>query len=587
LHAAVLRALQSEAARVDDPARLAHHAEAAGDREAVLAYAPAAARRAVELRASREATAQYARALRFSQGLPDHERLALLEAYAAATDLADWGAAGIAPREEMIALARRSGDLLKVAEHMGWLSITLHLAGRRDDADQSTRAALAILDALPESPTHAGVYCNLAELGVMSRDIVGAVAWGARAVALAEELGDLQTLILALNTVGEARLVGGDEGRGRADLERCLELARGTGSEGFIAGTLAHLGTGFAESYRFVQSDRYLSEAIAYATEHDLDGWHQWSTAWLATTRLFQGRWTEATDLAASVLRLPTFAELVSDDRDLQIATPSYSVPTYVRIAALVPLGRVRARRGDPEVVRVLDEARSLAEQLGDHYSSSFVFAARAKAAWLAGDHKQTASEAREAFHIASQRRQTWLAGELAYWCWKAGDSTAPPPSAAAPFALQVAGDWAAAAALWDSLSCPYEAARALAEGDDKGALIRALAEFDRLGARPAAIAVTRRLRELGARGIPRGPRPATRANPANLTPRELEILPLIAQGLRNAEIAGRLFLSAKTVDHHVSSILTKLGVRSRAEVAHQATRLGLHSQDGDPSTPK
>jgi DNA-binding NarL/FixJ family response regulator len=70
--------------------------------------------------------------------------------------------------------------------------------------------------------------------------------------------------------------------------------------------------------------------------------------------------------------------------------------------------------------------------------------------------------------------------------------------------------------------------------------------------------------------------RPATKANPANLTPRELEVLVLVAQGLRNADVARRLFLSERTVAHHVSSILHKLGVRSRAEATAEASRLGL-----------
>jgi len=84
------------------------------------------------------------------------------------------------------------------------------------------------------------------------------------------------------------------------------------------------------------------------------------------------------------------------------------------------------------------------------------------------------------------------------------------------------------------------------------------------------------RLRQICARGIPRGPRPGTRANPANLTLRELEILPLLVDGLQNGEIADQLFLSVKTVGHHVSSILNKLGVRRRADVAGAAERFGI-----------
>jgi DNA-binding NarL/FixJ family response regulator len=144
------------------------------------------------------------------------------------------------------------------------------------------------------------------------------------------------------------------------------------------------------------------------------------------------------------------------------------------------------------------------------------------------------------------------------------------------PYSLQLGGDAAAAGRAWTKLGCPYDAALALAASADEDDLRQALAEFQRLGAAPAAAIAARRLRQHGARGVPRGPRRETRNNPARLTRREAEVLALLEQGCTNPEIAGRLFLSDRTVDHHVSSILRKLGVGSRREAAVEAARLGL-----------
>ena len=139
-----------------------------------------------------------------------------------------------------------------------------------------------------------------------------------------------------------------------------------------------------------------------------------------------------------------------------------------------------------------------------------------------------------------------------------------------------MAGEWARAAESWATIGCPYESALALASAGGEPGLRRALTELQRLGARPAAGIVTRMLHERGVRSVPRGPRRATQDNPANLTAREVEVLVLVAQGLHDADVAERLFLSPKTVGHHVSAILRKLGVHTRGEASAEAARLGL-----------
>src|SRR5262249_44576336 len=144
--------------------------------------------------------------------------------------------------------------------------------------------------------------------------------------------------------------------------------------------------------------------------------------------------------------------------------------------------------------------------------------------------------------------------------------------------ALQIAGDWRGAADAWKEIGCPYEQALALLNGDE-AALREALATFERLGAAPAAEIARRKLRRAGARGLSRGPRPKTQANPYGLTARQLEILLLLAEGLHNAEIAERLSTTPKTVEHHITAILAKLNARSRVEAASIAHESGLIPQ--------
>jgi DNA-binding CsgD family transcriptional regulator len=245
------------------------------------------------------------------------------------------------------------------------------------------------------------------------------------------------------------------------------------------------------------------------------------------------------------------------------------------RIIALVVLGLLRARRGDPGQWSALDEALELANRSGELQWLGLVAAARAEARWLGGEPQRVAAESEATLARAVEVGSARFVVELGSWRCRCGIDDALPPSAFGPHSLELAGQWAEAAGEWAELGCPYEEALALAELDDDDALQRSLDELQRLGAQAAAAIVAHRLRARGVR-VARGPRPTTRRNTAGLTTRELEVLRLLITGLRNREIGDRLFLSTRTVDHHVSSILRKLDVRTRGEAASAGTRRGL-----------
>src|SRR5262249_10549678 len=154
------------------------------------------------------------------------------------------------------------------------------------------------------------------------------------------------------------------------------------------------------------------------------------------------------------------------------------------------------------------DRAREMATLNGELQRIGMVAIARAEAYWLAGDRDEALAEARVAYDLSLQKRHAWLAGELAYWLWKGGGRGAGPGWIAEPYALESAGEWRRAADWWRARGCPYEAARALAGGDDQAQQL-AYEEFRQLGAMPDARRAAHSLRTIGA-SVPRGPRPST-----------------------------------------------------------------------------
>lgn len=545
-HGQVLKALQVSPTGRSDLARLAYHAGAAGDRDAVLEFAPAAARQASTDGAHRAAADLYALALRYADELPLAEHALLLEAHAHENKLIDNEPTAIADRRQAIKLWQAAGNRLKVGENLAYLAIAL--AGiDRAEAEQASQAAIEVLANLPAGRELALAYRTRALVHVIEQEYAEALALAHKAVALVEQVGNPLVLAMAYDTMGLAWIYL-DYERGCEVLHRCLEIATGAGLDARVATVYSNLGSASCRLYRFSQAESYLAQGIAYTTERDLDLMRLYMLAWRALTLLYLGHWHEAENVAAEVLR-------------------RIGISPHNRFPAMVALARLRTRRGEPDADHLLDEALELATPSGYFQHIVAVRLARAEAAWWSGDRERTLEEVRPIYERAICKRQPWVGGELAFWRWQAGEAVETPAWMAKPFALQITGDWRAAAAAWEHLGCPYEQARALADGDPE-AQIAALAICEQLGARPLAEFVRQKLRQAGIQIIPRGPRAATRENPFGLTKRQVEILALLTEHLTNAQIAARLHISAKTVDHHVSAVLAKLDVHSRDEAA-------------------
>jgi DNA-binding CsgD family transcriptional regulator/tetratricopeptide (TPR) repeat protein len=560
LHRAALAAIEARGGDNPELAGLAHHADAAGDREAVLRWTPWAAERASSSGAHREAAGQYARALRFADGLSADRRADLLARRVDECWLTDQFDAAIEAQEELLSCRRQLGDRLGEGGALWMLSRLQFFVGRVRDGEALAMAAIELLEQLPPGHELAMAYGNVSQRRMVEEDLEGARTWATRALELARRLDDIEAIVYALTNLGAAELQrGSDDGRVR--LEEALALAQRHGLEDYAGRVFPSTIISALGTRRFDLADVHLALGLEYCRERGLDTWRLYLFACRARLELQRGRWDEAADSAALVLRDPRSA-------------------TFARGLALTTLGLVRVRRGDPEQSTPLSEEQAIAQPTQELARIGPVAAARAEAAWLVGDYATVEQETDAALSLALKRQSSWLVGELSYWRWLAGvHDDVPRRAAAGPYALSIAGKWTAAAEQWREIGCPYEAALALADADDEAALRQAHDELVALGARPAAAIVARRLRERGVRGVPRGPRPETRENPAGLTPRELEVLALLAEGLRNAQIAQHLVVSVKTVDHHVSGVLRKLNVRSRGEASAKARRLGLLSE--------
>ena len=557
LHRRALAALGAGDEGDADAALIAHHAAAAGDRDALRIWGVRAGERASAAGAHREAADQYARVLDTPGELCSRERAQLLAALAEERYMTAHLDGAVTAQVEAVACLRELGDDRTLGDGLRRLSRLLFFAGRTAEGEQAALQAIGLLEPLGPSRELAIAYCNAAQRYTVTEDLVRADRWARRADEMVELTGDPEARMYALVNAGVIRSQTSLP-EGHALLEEALARAQSGGFEEQAGRVFNHLAMWPLRARRPDLAEPSISAGLDYCGERGLDTWRLYLLALQAQLALGRGRWEEAGELAHEVLLDPHSALLA-------------------RSWALTALGLLRARRGDPGAEQPLLEAHAIAAPTGEPARLAPVAAARAELAWLGGSGDDIDGLTAPALAIVVERSSAWAASELAYWRWRTGVPPGVPQELLTePYRRSIEGDWKRAAAWWEQRGYPYEMALSLADSSEEGPLREAHERLLALGATPAVAIVAQRLRKRGVRGVRRGPNRATRENPAGLTARELEVLALLTEGLRNADIATRLVVSQKTVDHHVSAILRKLDVRTRGEAGAAAVRLGL-----------
>ena len=550
LHAEILAALLAADA---DPADIVHHAEAAGAESVVADYALVAARRAAALDSNREAYSHYRRASAFLDRLPAHERAAALEELATAAYAVYRLDDAFRAIERSIAEWTALRDAAAVGRCTQILSRFHWHAGDGDAARAKALEAIEILEPLGESVELARAYSGLAQLKNLAEYNDQALLWGERALELATRLGDERTRAHVLVNLGSVTL-DVDHEQVSALLE-AHAFADEIGDKHEATRALCNLGYALMSWAQPEPAVRYARLAVVYAEQNEVYNLASYIAVTLAWLQLRAGEWDEAERV--------TRAEL---EKSVSVA----------QLVAKTALAELAVRRGDADAAERLADLASQAVRASEPQRLAPLVELETEWALTTGAPMPT--ERLEA--LLDEARPPggligWGAIRVAACAAVAGIAVELDPPKSAPHAAMLRRDWRGAADAYGDVGWTYDRALMLSLLDDEECLVEAIEIARGLGAEPLTRRVAGRLRELGLR-VPPGQRVTTRANPAGLTARQLEVLALVTEGLTNAEIAERLVVSPRTAEHHVAAVLSKLGAATRRDAARRAAELGL-----------
>lgn len=542
----------------NDLMRIVHHALEADDHAIVAHFAPLAAEQAARLGAHLEARKLYEMVLEYDKDLSQEKLADFYEKLAYECYLTSHIADGIAAQEKALSIWKSEKRLLKEGNAFRFLSRLYWFNNNRQKAEELAIRAIEILENGFPTSERAMAYSNLSQLKMLSDEHDAAIHWGNKAIDLAQKMNDHEILAHALNNVGTTQMSHIILREGEANLQESLRLALEHGCHEHAARAYTNLGYQYFHNKLYNKCITTLEKGIAYCEERDLDSWRYYMFACLALCFQETGNWQEAEAIANNLLKHPHH-------------------PPIVRIWALLASGLISLRKGEPVAgLTKLKEAGNLVLPSRELQRIVPVLGAMLEYEWIYGNAfpgiDNFIKEAGKSYKKSKNRE---LISYLSFWLNKAGKTFTLTKEKKKPPKQEMNDNIKTVAERWGKSGNPYMQALALSTGTEEEQK-QAIIILDELGAIATLEKLKSDMRAVGIKNIPRGPRESTKTNPAQLTRRQVEILHLLKDGLQNKEIAERLFISPKTVDHHISAILSKLVVNSRAKAVAKAQKLDI-----------
>ncbi|MGH2735652.1 MAG: ATP-binding protein [Actinomycetota bacterium] len=537
--------------------RVAHHALEANDAEAVVRYGLAAAREAATAGSLHEAHAHYSRVVSLPERFSQAEFAALVEESAWVIYSLHRFEDAHARAQEAVEMWEALGDERSLGAALIGLSRFSYMVNDPAGSLNAAQRAVALLEPFGETPELAQAYSYLGAILKLTDRLEEAMEHSKHAISLAERTDRRDVVAHSLNYLGCALMDLGDASGARL-LYRSAEIARSIHEHEYVVRAHTNLVEGLFRLGLYDEAVTPIEEGLAYARDHETPAHHYNLEAHRCMLLTLRGRWEEAERSLRELLEL--------DDQSV------------LAVFVFSALGRLLARRASDEATGLLDRAWEVATTTGSVQAIALAGIARVEAEWLRGDAGAALDAAKLPLERTHGRGGERYRAELLRYLERAGHPAPVFERCPEEFALGLAGDWGGAAEAWARIGAPYERALELGDSGRPAEMLEALTTLEELGANAAGDLIRRRLRTMGVKGLPRRPQPGTKQHPAGLTDRQVEVLVLLADGLTNAEIAERLVVSIRTVDHHVSAILTKLQVATRRDAGRAAQRLGLAS---------